>query len=98
LTGYREAAVAGADFVHTDIWVSLGEPRDVWVERARLLAPFRVDAALMAATGKDARFIHCPPPYHEANTVIGAEIAAATGMTDGLEVSHEVFESPASVV
>ena len=98
LTGDPEAGVAGADFVHTDIWVSMGEPRDVWVERARLLAPFRVDAALMAATGKDARFMHCLPAYHDANTVIGAEIAEATGMTDGLEVSHEVFESPASVV
>ena len=94
-----QAGVAGADFVHTDIWVSMGEPRDVWVERARLLAPYRVDAALMAATGKPgARFMHCLPAYHDMDTVIGAEIGAATGMTDGLEVSDEVFESPASVV
>ena len=77
----------------------MGEPKDVWAERAQLLAPYQVNAALMAATGNpNARFMHCLPAFHDANTVVGAEIAEATGMRDGLEVTDEVFESPASIV
>jgi len=92
-------AVDGVDFVHTDVWVSMGEPKDVWVERARLLAPYRVDTALLAASGNpQVRFMHCLPAFHDASTVVGAEIITATGMTEGLEVTDEVFRSPASVV
>ncbi len=93
------AAVAGVDVVHTDVWVSMGEPKEVWAERAVLLAPYRVDRALLASSGNpDVRFMHCLPAFHDEATVLGAEVAAATGLTGGLEVTDEVFESPASVV
>jgi ornithine carbamoyltransferase len=93
------AGVDRADFVHTDVWVSMGEPKDVWAERARLLAPFQVNAELLKATNNPkVRFMHCLPAFHDANTTVGAEIAAATGMTDGLEVTDAVFRSPASIV
>lgn len=91
--------LAGAEFVHTDIWVSMGEPAEVWDERVRLLTPYRVDAELMACTGRDdAKFMHCLPAYHDHRTAVGRKIADAYGLTDGVEVSHEVFESPASIV
>ena len=62
----------GAQFVHTDIWVSMGEPAEVWAERVALLTPYRVDAALMARTGRaDARFMHCLPAYHDQRTTVG---------------------------
>ncbi len=93
------AGVAGVDFVHTDVWVSMGEPKDVWAERARLLEPFQVNAALMAATGNPrAKFMHCLPAFHDSGTTVGAAMAEATGMHGGLEVTDEVFRSPASVV
>jgi ornithine carbamoyltransferase len=93
------AAVEGVDFVHTDVWVSMGEPKEVWAERAQLLAPFQVNAALLAATGNPkVKFMHCLPAFHDAETVVGREMAAATGMTDGLEVTDAVFRSPASIV
>jgi len=92
-------AVVGVQFVHTDVWVSMGESKEVWTGRTELLRPYRVDAELMAATGNPAvRFMHCLPAFHDANTVVGAEIMAHTGMADGLEVTHDVFESEASVV
>jgi ornithine carbamoyltransferase len=93
------AAVAGVDFVHTDVWVSMGEPKEVWAARVALLAPYRVDATLLAASGNpDVRFMHCLPAFHDARTVVGAEVLAATGLEGGLEVTGEVFESPASIV
>jgi len=93
------AAVEGSDFVHTDVWVSMGEPKDVWVERAKLLEPYQVNAALLERTGNaKVEFMHCLPAFHDANTTVGAEIAAATGMAGGLEVTDEVFRSPASIV
>jgi ornithine carbamoyltransferase len=92
-------ALAGADHVHTDVWVSMGEPKDVWDQRISLLLPYQVNAAAMAATGKpQATFMHCLPAFHDTNTIVGRDIAERTGMTDGLEVTNEVFESPASVV
>ena len=91
--------VAGAQFVHTDVWVSMGEPKDVWDSRVDLLRPYRVDAALMAATGRpDAVFMHCLPAFHDTATVVGREAAARYGLPDGIEVSDEVFRSPASAV
>jgi ornithine carbamoyltransferase len=91
--------VKGVDFIHTDVWVSMGEAKEVWKDRVTLLKPYQVNAALMAASGNpDVRFMHCLPAFHDASTVVGGEIAAATGMPDGLEVTDEVFESPASVV
>ena len=93
------AGVGGADFVHTDVWVSMGEPKEVWAERAELLAPFQVNSDLLAATGNPkVKFMHCLPAFHDSKTIVGAEMAAATGMTNGLEVTDEVFRSPASVV
>jgi ornithine carbamoyltransferase len=93
------AAVEGSDFVHTDVWVSMGEPKDVWVERAKLLEPYQVNAALLERTGNSkVEFMHCLPAFHDANTTVGAEIAEATGMSGGLEVTDEVFRSPASIV
>ena len=91
--------VKGVDFIHTDVWVSMGEPKDVWKERVKLLRPYQVNAALLRKSGNtDVRFMHCLPAFHDAGTVVGKEIAEATAMPDGLEVSHEVFESEASIV
>ena len=92
-------AAADVDFIHTDVWVSMGEPKDVWDERVNLLRPYQVNAALMAASGNRAvKFMHCLPAYHDMNTVVGREIMEHTGMTEGLEVTDQVFQSPASIV
>jgi ornithine carbamoyltransferase len=92
-------AVAGADFIHTDVWVSMGEPKKVWAERVTLLRPYQVNAALMAATGNaKTKFMHCLPAFHDPDTTVGREIMEHTGMTTGLEVTGQVFESPASIV
>jgi ornithine carbamoyltransferase len=92
-------AVAGADFIHTDVWVSMGEAKDVWAERVRVLAPYQVNADLMRKARNPAvKFMHCLPAYHDMNTVVGREIMEHTGMTGGLEVTDEVFQSPASIV
>lgn len=93
------AAVEAADVVSTDVWVSMGEPKSVWAERAELLRRYRVDSALLAATGRpDTKFLHCLPAFHDTETTLGAQIAQATGLMDGIEVSDEVFRSPASLV
>jgi len=92
-------AVVGADFIHTDVWVSMGESKDVWTERVRLLAPYQVNADLMRmAQNRAVKFMHCLPAFHDSNTVVGREIMEHTGMTSGLEVTGEVFRSPASIV
>ncbi len=92
-------AVAGADFIHTDVWVSMGEAKDVWAERVKLLAPYQVNAGLMAKAGNPAvKFMHCLPAFHDPNTTVGREIMEHTGMTSGLEVTGEVFTSGASIV
>jgi ornithine carbamoyltransferase len=98
LTADPREAAHGVDFVHTDVWVSMGEPEQVWSERIALLSPYQVNAALMASTGNDrARFMHCLPALHDRRTQVGEAIFAAYGL-DGLEVTDEVFESPASIV
>jgi ornithine carbamoyltransferase len=90
--------VRGADFVHTDVWVSMGEPKAVWDERIALLAPYAVTSQVLDATGNpDVKFMHCLPAYHDLGTKIGQEIHAQYGLTS-LEVTDEVFESPRSVV
>ena len=92
-------AVTGVDFVHTDVWVSMGEAKDVWDERVRLLAPYQVNRALLEKTGNPkVKFMHCLPAFHDPNTVLGREIMEHTGMNSGLEVTGDVFESPASIV
>jgi ornithine carbamoyltransferase len=92
-------AVADADFIHTDVWVSMGEAKDVWTDRVRLLTPYQVNADLLRKAKNPAvKFMHCLPAFHDTNTVVGREIMEHTGMTSGLEVTGEVFRSPASIV
>jgi ornithine carbamoyltransferase len=99
VTDSAAQAVAGADFIHTDVWVSMGEPKDVWEQRVRLLAPYQVNAGLLEKTGnRSVKFMHCLPAFHDTNTVVGKEIMEHTGMTSGLEVTDEVFQSGASIV
>ena len=91
-------AVRDADVLLTDVWVSMGEPDEVWKERIELLTPYQVNAAAMAATGNpDVKFMHCLPAFHNTETQVGKEIFEKYGM-ESLEVTDEVFESPASVV
>jgi len=90
--------VKGCDFIYTDVWVSMGEPDEVWKERIELLRPFQVNKAMMDATGNDkCKFMHCLPAFHNRETVVGEEIFQKFGL-DGMEVTEEVFESPASIV
>jgi ornithine carbamoyltransferase len=92
-------AVHGVDFIHTDVWVSMGEPKDVWTERVKVLKPYQVNAALMKSAGNPrVKFMHCLPAFHDLNTTVGREMMEHTGMTSGLEVTGEVFESAASIV
>ncbi|GLU49460.1 ornithine carbamoyltransferase [Nocardiopsis ansamitocini] len=92
------AGLAGADFVYTDVWVSMGEPAEVWDERIALLTPYQVNmAALKATNNPDVKFMHCLPAFHDRGTALGEEIFQRTGMA-ALEVTDEVFESPASIV
>jgi ornithine carbamoyltransferase len=99
LTEDPAEAVRGVDFIHTDVWVSMGEPKDVWTERVKVLSPYQVNAALLAKSGNPAvKFMHCLPAFHDLHTVVGREIMEHTGMTGGLEVTDEVFKSVASIV
>jgi ornithine carbamoyltransferase len=91
-------AVRGADVLFTDVWVSMGEGADVWAERIGLLKPYQVNAETMALTGNpDVKFMHCLPAFHNTDTKVGREIYEKFGM-ESLEVTEEVFESPASLV
>ncbi len=98
LTANVKQAVQSCDFVYTDVWVSMGEPDTVWAERIKLLTPYRVTAAVMAATGNPhAKFMHCLPAFHNRNTEVG-EATFQTHGIDCMEVTDEVFESAASIV
>ena len=93
-----DSALAGVDFVYTDVWVSMGEPEERWAERIKLLLPYQVNATLMAKAGNPrVRFMHCLPAFHNTETAIGREIEQKFGIT-AMEVTDEVFESPASIV
>jgi ornithine carbamoyltransferase len=99
LTDDRNEALPGADFVYTDVWVSMGESKDIWDKRVRLLAPYQVNREALEQTGNPrVKFMHCLPAFHDENTIVGSEIMEHTGMKDGLEVTDEVFRSPASIV
>jgi ornithine carbamoyltransferase len=99
ITDDPEKAVSGVDFIHTDVWVSMGEPKDVWAERVKVLTPYQVNSELIASTGNPrTKFMHCLPAFHDPNTTVGKEIMEHTGMQTGLEVTGEVFESGASIV
>jgi len=87
----------GADVVCTDVWVSMGEPDEVWAERIKELSPYQVNKAIMDNAGEKAIFMHCLPAFHDLNTQIGKDIAKRFGIEE-MEVTHEVFESPQSLV
>ena len=91
------AAVAGADAVYTDVWVSMGEPAEAWAQRIQVMLPYQVNAALMAAAGPQAVFMHCLPAFHDHKTAIGKEVGEKFGL-DALEVTDEVFSGPQSIV
>ena len=97
LTEDVNAGTKDADVIYTDIWVSMGEPDEVWAERIRLLKPYQVNAAAMANAKPSAIFMHCLPSFHDTKTTIGAQIAAKFGLPE-MEVTDQVFESPQSVV
>ena len=90
-------AVAGADAVYTDVWVSMGEPEEVWAQRIHDLAPYQVNAELMAKAGPKAVFMHCLPAYHDHKTQVGRTMGEKFGR-DAMEVTDEVFTGPQSVV
>ncbi len=90
-------ATKGADVIYTDVWVSMGEPAEVWAERIRELSPYRVTKELMENAGAQCRFMHCLPAFHDLGTVVGREIHEKFGI-DCMEVTHEVIEGPASIV
>jgi ornithine carbamoyltransferase len=93
-----EAAVAGVDFLYTDVWVSMGEPESAWEERIALLKPYQVNRQVVEATGNPAvKFLHCLPAFHNRETTKGEEIFQKYGL-DGMEVTDDVFESEGSVV
>jgi ornithine carbamoyltransferase len=98
LTADVADAVRGCDVLLTDVWVSMGEPDDVWAERIELLRPYQVNARTLAATGNpEAKFMHCLPAFHNIDTEVGRKIHERFGL-DALEVTDDVFESPASLV
>ena len=98
LTESVDEAVRGVDFVYTDVWVSMGEAKEKWAERIKLLKPYQVTREVMEKTGNPrACFMHCLPAFHNAETTVGAEIQREFGI-DCMEVTEEVFESPASLV
>ncbi|MBL4735716.1 MAG: ornithine carbamoyltransferase [Flavobacteriales bacterium] len=98
ITDNVEEAVKGCDYLCTDVWVSMGEPDEVWAERIELLKDYQVNKQAMELTGNpDVKFLHCLPAFHNRDTQVGEEIYQKFGL-DGLEVTEDVFESPASVV
>ncbi len=92
------AAVKGVDFIYTDVWVSMGEAPSLWEERIKEMLPYQVNASLMEKSGNPkVKFMHCLPAFHNKDTEVGKDIFARYGI-DGMEVTEEVFESPASIV
>ncbi len=97
LTQSVEEGCAGADVIYTDVWVSMGEPAEVWEERIRVLGPYQVNSRVMALAGPEAVFMHCLPAFHDLNTTIGKQIHEKYGLT-AMEVTDDVFESKQSIV
>jgi ornithine carbamoyltransferase len=98
LTDSVEEGVKGCDFLYTDVWVSMGEPAEVWAERIKLLKPYQINKAAMEATGNpNVKFMHCLPAFHNRETKLGEKIFQDFGL-NGMEVTEDVFESPASIV
>lgn len=97
ITDSVEEGVKGVDFLYTDVWVSMGEPKEVWDERIKLLLPYQVNAQLVAKTGNpNVKFLHCLPAFHDLNTTVGRDIYEKTGL-DALEVTNDVFESDMNI-
>ena len=90
-------ATKGADVIYTDVWVSMGEPDEVWAERIKLLTPYRVTEKLMKNAGEQCRFMHCLPAFHDLETETGRSVYEKYGI-DSMEVEDAVFESSASIV
>jgi ornithine carbamoyltransferase len=91
-------AVKGVDFIHTDVWVSMGEPKEVWEERIKLLRPYQVNQEVMRRSGNpDVKFMHCLPAFHNADTKVGKQVSEQFGLHNGIEVTEEVFESKACI-
>ena len=98
VTDNVEEGVKGVDFIYTDVWVSMGEPDSAWKERLELMLPYQVNKSLLEKTGNpDVKFLHCLPAFHNRDTAIGEEIFRKFGVAE-MEVTDEVFESPASIV
>ena len=98
ITDNVEKGVKGCDFLYTDVWVSMGEPAEVWQERINLLQPYQVNSDVVRKTeNPNVKFLHCLPAFHNRETVVGEDIFQKFGL-DGMEVTEDVFESPMSIV
>ena len=98
VTDNVDEGVKGCDFIYTDVWVSMGEPDEVWKERIDMLRPYQVNASLMKRTGNpDCKFMHCLPAYHNLETKVGRDVHSKFGL-DGVEVTEDIFESVHSIV
>jgi ornithine carbamoyltransferase len=98
ITDKVDVAVKDADFLYTDVWVSMGEPDSVWEERIRLLKPFQINMKVIGLTGNpEVKFLHCLPAFHNRETKVGEDIFRKFGL-DGMEVTEDVFESKHSIV
>jgi len=98
ITDDPTTGVAGVDFLYTDVWVSMGEPDSAWAERIKEMMPYQVNAQAMELTGNpNCKFLHCLPAFHNRETTVGEDIFQKFGV-DAMEVTEEVFESPASIV
>lgn len=99
ITENPEAAVKGVEFIHTDVWVSMGEPKEVWAERIKLLSPYQVNAEIVKKCGNpNVKFMHCLPSFHNADTKVGKQVSEEFGLKNGIEVTEEVFEGKNSLV
>lgn len=99
LTEDVSEGVNGVDFLYTDVWVSMGEPKSVWDERVKLLTPYQINQNVLKLTqNPNVKFMHCLPAFHDLNTAIGQQMATQYGLTNGLEVTDDVFESKHSIV
>jgi len=99
LTEDIAAGVKGADFLYTDVWVSMGEPKETWKQRISLLRDYQVNSAMLALTGNpQVKFLHCLPAFHDDQTTLGRQMAEEYNLHGGMEVTDEVFESAHSVV
>ncbi len=98
VTEDAEVAVKGVEYIHTDVWVSMGEPKEVWAERIKLLTPYQVNAKIMKKSGNPkVKFMHCLPAFHNADTKVGKQVSEEFGLKNGIEVTEDVFESTSSL-